>query len=74
MASSFLTGCFTVISSGVDEDYDAFTLEIVIGEGCVNRLVEVKVDGKKSTDAGGFGGHEVGLLAKQLLENAENRK
>lgn len=65
---------FSVVSSAIAENYDAFTLELVIGEGYVSRLVEVEVNGKKSTDAAGnFGGHELILLAKQLLANATSR-
>jgi hypothetical protein len=65
---------FSVVSSGIAENYDAFTLEIVIGEGYVNRLVEVEVNGKKSTDsAGNIDGYELIFLAKQLLANATSR-
>lgn len=65
---------FSVISSGIAENYDAFILEIVIGEGYVSRMVEVEVSGKKSTDAAdNVDGLELSSLAKQLLANATNR-
>lgn len=65
---------FSVVSSGICESYDAFTLEIVVGEGYVNRLIEVEVGGKKSTDlSDNVDGREISLLAKQLLVNARSR-
>ena len=65
---------FSVVSSGVAENYDAFTLEIVVGEGYVNRLVEVEANGNKSTDAvDNIDGPQLGVLVRQLLANAKNR-